>query len=434
MWVSRLFTLLLFVVSAAACGGKSIQTTGGEAGAPSECGPGLVPCDETCSDLRTDESNCGACNVRCARDERCIDARCVAPSLCEPGTTQCGNECVDLRYSNRHCGACGVSCGGGSVCQNGICTSPCPSGQCGGVCVDFGSDPNNCGGCGFVCGPGNYCNAGTCFSMCNGTYCNGVCVDLNSDSFNCGGCDIRCPEPAFTCVGGTCQPFCPPELLYCSGTCVDWRFDPSNCGDCGAQCPDGAECVNGTCMGTCPTGTYCEGVCVDTSNDPNNCGGCNNRCMSGFCAGATCATGMCGDRVRQSSEEGDPPPGASMVVPLDPLTCRYDFSRINQWYCHGSCGNWGGGDDCGQEDADAFCKLKMDNPRSTAVSFAIGQARAEAGVCCPPPTYAPGALGCTDLGVLSSRGVSLNISVHPNNLFSTHQAGRVVTNLICTDP
>jgi len=144
--------------------------------------------------------------------------------------------------------------------------------------------------------------------------------------------------------------------------------------------------------------------------------------------------GGCGNRVLEPGEEADPPPGPLMIVPLDQRTCRYDFSRINQWYCNGSCGNWGGGNDCDQGDADAFCKLKTDNPRSTALSFTIVNALQEPGVCCPPPSFPPSALGCTSLGTLASRGVNINVSVHPTNLFSTHQGGKVVTNLVCSDP
>jgi hypothetical protein len=76
----------------------------------------------------------------------------------------------------------------------------------------------------------------------------------------------------------------------------------------------------------------------------------------------------------------------------------------------------------------------MDNPLSTALSFSIVQALPEPGVCCPPPSYQPGSLGCTSVGVLSSRGVPLAVSVHPTNLFSTHQGGKVITNLVCTSP
>jgi hypothetical protein len=147
-----------------------------------------------------------------------------------------------------------------------------------------------------------------------------------------------------------------------------------------------------------------------------------------------CAGVGCGNRVVEPGEEADPPPGPLSVVPVDPGTCRYDFSRINQLYCNGSCGNWGGGTDCDQGDADAFCRLKMDNPRSAAVNFSVVDALPQPGICCPPPSFDPGMLGCTTLGTLTSRGVSLTVSVHPTSLFSTHQGGNVITNVVCTDP
>jgi hypothetical protein len=268
-----------------------------------------------------------------------------------------------------------------------------------------------------------------------GLLCNGTCVDPYNDPYNCGGCGYYCLGPELACIGGVCQSICPPNTLYCNGNCVDWRFDPVNCGGCGYRCGMNEECVQGACIAQCPSGTWCDGQCVDFASDPNHCGSCFASCgMGNRCVNGACTAGGCGDFSLQFGEEADPPPGPLSIVPLDQRTCRYDFSRINQWYCYGTCGNWGGPNECDQLDADAFCRLKMDNPRSTAASYAITTARPEAGVCCPPPTKEPGTLGCTSLGVLSSRGVNLAVSVHPNNLFSTHQDGQVITNLICTDP
>ena len=390
MWVQRFILLALAAAFSLACGGKSIKTIGGEAGAGSECGDGRVECGGTCSNLQTDDSNCGACGIRCTSGYSCTDGRCSP--LCPPGLAPCN-----------------------------------------GGCIDPGFDPSNCGACGFVCSPGQTCSAGRCINACMGANCNGECVDLSSDARHCGGCNLQCPPDSY-CSGGLCQPACPPEYLFCAGVCVDWRFDPNNCGNCGVFCPDGTECVNGACVDACPTGTYCNGVCTDLSNDPRNCGSCNFGCMSGRCFGGMCASGTCGDGVVQPGEEGEPPPGPLMITPLDPATCRWDLSRIDQWYCHGGCGNWGGGEDCDELDAHAFCKLKMDNPASQALSYTIERALPEPGVCCPPPTYPPGALGCTSLGVLSSRGVSVNVSVQPTSILSTHQDGRVITGLVCSDP
>src|SRR5689334_15214323 len=33
--------------------------------APTTCGPSLEACGETCTDVRTDEANCGSCGNRC---------------------------------------------------------------------------------------------------------------------------------------------------------------------------------------------------------------------------------------------------------------------------------------------------------------------------------------------------------------------------------
>lgn len=154
--------------------------------------------------------------------------------------------------------------------------------------------------------------------------------------------------------------------------------------------------------------------------------------MSQQCIGGICS--QCGDNVLQPTEEKDPPQSTSTTVPLDAQTCRYDFSAVTQLYCAGTCGNWGGGNDCQQADADVLCKLKMDNPNSTALTFQVAGTAAAPGICCPPPTIPPGGLGCVSLGVLTSRGVALNISVHDGNMASSHGGGTVVTNVTCTDP
>jgi hypothetical protein len=393
MWVSRSIALTFFALFAIACGGKSIKTIGGEAGGGGQCED--TECDRDCVDTSNDPRNCGECFRQCDSDEACVGGTCQPLPICDPPTTFCNRECVDLRSSNEHCGGCGFACGFGSTCQNGGCVPQCPGGQCGNLCVDFSSDPANCGGCGFVCGPSQFCSGGVCFESCQGPFvgnCNGVCVDLSSDTFNCGGCGFVCPSDA-QCAGGSCIPFC-------------------------------------------PMGTLCGMECVDTSSNPNHCGGCFNTCgMPNRCVGGICTGAGCGNRVVEPGEEADPPPGPLPQVPLDPRTCRYDFSRINQLYCAGTCGNWGGDSGCDQGDADAFCRLKMDNPRSVAVTFSVVPALHQSGICCPPPSFPdPSTLGCTALGTLASRGVTLNVSVHPTNLFSTHMGGDVITNAICTDP
>jgi hypothetical protein len=436
MWAKRFLAFAVAAVLTVACGGKSIYTEGGgEAGGGSQCE--ATQCGDECVDIENDRNHCGECFDRCNSDERCVRGSCIGAQGCEPPTTLCNGACVDLRYSQDNCGACGNACGFGSFCNGGSCTAQCPGGQCGTICVNFDTDRNNCGGCGISCGFGAQCSGGRCIAVCEGgALCNGACVDIWNDPYNCGGCNAQCLGGNLACIEGQCLPVCPPDALYCDGRCVDWRFDSEHCGGCGLSCSSASECINGACVPICPSGTYCDGVCADLSSDPNHCGGCHSRCLTGTsCFNGECiGPGMCGDQVVQRSEEADPPPGPSAIVPVDARTCRYDFSRINQWYCNGSCGNWGGPDGCDQLDANAFCALKMDNPRSTATAWTTTQAQPAPGVCCPPPTDAPGSRGCTPLGVLSTRGVNISVSVHPSNLFSTHQAGTVITNLVCTDP
>jgi hypothetical protein len=106
-----------------------------------------------------------------------------------------------------------------------------------------------------------------------------------------------------------------------------------------------------------------------------------------------------------------------------------DLSDIRQFYCAGTCGNWGDGLDCQQADADVFCQLKTNNPASIATSFTVEVALPLPGVCCPPPTNPPGSYGCIDLGISVA---GLNVSVHPTDLLFSHGPGNVITNLVCT--
>src|SRR5688572_11131576 len=183
MWVFRLVALAL-LMSFAACGGKSVQEIGGEAGSGSEYDE--TQCGDECVDLSDDPSHCGQCFRDCPSGA-CSGGRCLSDPGCAPPTTSCGGECVDLRFSQDHCGGCFNPCGFGSTCANGACVSQCPNGQCGGVCVDLSSDPNHCGGCGFRCGPSQYCSGGACFDACmGGIVCNGACVDPYNDPYNCG--------------------------------------------------------------------------------------------------------------------------------------------------------------------------------------------------------------------------------------------------------
>jgi hypothetical protein len=116
-------------------------------------------------------------------------------------------------------------------------------------------------------------------------------------------------------------------------------------------------------------------------------------------------------------------------VPVDPVTCRFDFSRIAQWFCESTCGHWGDKKDgCQQADADAFCRLKMDDPRATARSFDVTLTSAAAGVCCSTPNPRD---GCTELGNFAKRGVDLTVTSTDNLSASYDGRYNSITSLEC---
>ncbi len=78
----------------------------------------------------------------------------------------------------------------------------------------------------------------------------------------------------------------------------------------------------------------------------------------------------CGDGILQDGEEYEPPPGPFLQVSVDPDTCRWDFSMVEQLYCYGGC-SWSGDVGCDQADADILCKLVTDNPDSVAISYDV---------------------------------------------------------------
>jgi hypothetical protein len=104
-----------------------------------------------------------------------------------------------------------------------------------------------------------------------------------------------------------------------------------------------------------------------------------------------------------------------------------DLATIPQLYCEGTCGNWGGGDGCQQEDADALCRLRTGDPNATAQSFTITTALPEPGVCCSP--YPTGMNGCVDIG--PQPGIHFSVGVISWSLLDSHGPGSVVTDVVC---
>ena len=257
------------------------------------CPPGETQCGAVCVDLQTAHDNCGACDLRCAGDQACVDGTCRAIT-CDGDEIACDGRCVDPRTDGLHCGGCNVVCLPEQECRAGVCvggTCEPPLASCSGVCVDLRVDPANCGGCGAVCAPTEVCQRGTCVAECLPGYtsCGGSCVDTSTDPLHCGACTVACAVGE-VCEAGGCRSSCLPGHVDCGGACVDLTSDPDNCGACGTACELGIPCVEGVCRAPCPSGTTdCGGTCVVLSSDPFNCGTCGNRCGSGYvCRSSAC--------------------------------------------------------------------------------------------------------------------------------------------------
>jgi hypothetical protein len=135
-------------------------------------------------------------------------------------------------------------------------------------------------------------------------------------------------------------------------------------------------------------------------------------------------------QVRVSDPEGNANyVGVTMHVTLDDACPPVvpDLATIPQLYCAGTCGNWGGGDGCQQEDADALCRLRTGDPNATAQSFTIATALPEPGVCCSP--YPMRINGCVDIG--AQPGIPFSVGVISWSLLDSHGPGSVVTDVVC---
>jgi hypothetical protein len=198
-----------------------------------------------------------------------------------------------------------------------------------------------------------------------------------------------------------------------------------------AACSDPAEA--GGCAGGITSECSVGGVtvCVDLRSDVEHCGACGHACGAGYaCVAAECRgyTATCGDGKVTGGEEWDPLPGPFTTAPVTPL-CRFDFSSVPQLYCHADC-SWGGAPGCDQADADVFCKLRTDNPRSTASAFTAGVRLDAPGFSCPGEVT----LG-TDIGPLPSRGVTSNVFYSDGSIAQTHgPSGIAIVAVTCTDP
>ena len=243
------------------------------------CPSGGASCEGTCTDVASDEANCGACAVVCPGRLTCVGGACTC-------TDGCGPTCADTRTDPEHCGACGRACASGGLCVDGRCSCPSGTVECDGVCAAL-TEPEHCGACGRRCPEGGACFDGTCTCPAPSTLaCEGVCIDSELDDENCGACGNRCTGATF-CGGGACR--CPRAGdTFCGGACVDLLGDEGHCGACGRNCTAPTTCFDGAC--SCGPGrTVCGPECADLMANTRHCGDCGVACATGgACSGGTC--------------------------------------------------------------------------------------------------------------------------------------------------
>jgi hypothetical protein len=128
-----------------------------------------------CTDLASDNGNCGSCLNKCANGTQCSHSTCVCT------LTTCGTQCVDIQTDVNHCGGCNTPCPTPAPNETALCTS----GQCSQQCV-------------------------APFADCDGNPSNGCEANLQSSSTNCAVCGRTCNGGA--CSSGTC-----PVTTYATG-------------------------------------------------------------------------------------------------------------------------------------------------------------------------------------------------------------------------
>ena len=334
--------------------------------AVSACAEGFADCNGVTADgcevdLRASPSNCGACASACAADNAtaaCASGRC-AVGACVEGFADCdanpSNGCeADVRSSDSNCGACGVVCAlpnAMAACQGRACAlracregfANCDGDASNGCEVDLRADPAHCGACGSACAAANGmpgCVAGRCvvascsagFVDCDMGEANGCEVDVTSDARNCGVCGGACGV-AQVCSSGACRAGCVAGLTVCGASCVDLRASAANCGACGRACPTranaSATCTNGGCglacnvnFGNCD-GEGTNGCETDLRTAVGHCGGCGRRCPMGGNSAAGCTMGACtlSCSFGWANCDGNPSNGCEVFPASDARNC-----------------------------------------------------------------------------------------------------------------
>jgi hypothetical protein len=197
------------------------------------CPPTADVCLGLCTDVDTDERNCGRCGVRCLAGQSCTNGECICD---DSNAIVCDGACTDIT-TPEHCGPSCEPCPDGYSCENGACTcggNICKAneGCCGGSCTSTVQNDNNCGACGNACADGEICIDSDCVATCTRptsspcVYCanliNGDSVNLTSYDFtnttNCTS-DTDCAA-GMECIAFFHTPANSPGADYRPGKCV----------------------------------------------------------------------------------------------------------------------------------------------------------------------------------------------------------------------
>ena len=313
--------------------------------------------------------------------------------------------------------------------------------ECDGDCDD--ADPNNY--------PGNTEVCDSADNDCDGLWSP---IEIDGDGDGVASCDGDCDDADPNNFPGNVE-LCDGVDNDCSGTSGEEETDDDGDGitECDGDCDDGdpntypaapelCDELDNDCDTVVPGDELdadgdgfiaCDGDCAafDPLIHPDAievCGDVVDENCDGF---AMDCPAVCGDGILAGGEEVDPPVSQFASLSVDPTTCRYDFTSVDQLVCGGTC-SWGGADGCDQDDADLLCQLRTDNPGAAAGAFSVSAALEEGGFPCSADGF--GAPFTADLSARMATPPGFDPGYMDTSIAADQGAVDVVTGVSCTTP